>query len=96
MIVAHTASHYPETLSYSDAEITARYEQSPEDFDVVSFYLYSAKASDYAETNEDGTTAEPTEENKATAKAAAEAEAAAKAAAEAAEAPAEEAAPAEA
>ena len=73
MIVAHTASHYPETLSYSDAEITARYEQSPEDFDVVSFYLYSAKASDYAETNEDGTTAEPTEENKATAKAAAEA-----------------------
>lgn len=72
MIVVHTASHYPSSLSYTDAEIAARYEQSPEDFDVVSFYLYSAKASDYAETNEDGTTAEPTEENKAAAKADAE------------------------
>ncbi|MGN1306126.1 MAG: hypothetical protein ACI4V3_00470 [Faecousia sp.] len=73
MIVVHTASHYPESLSYTDAEITARYEQSPEDFDVVSFYLYSAKASDYAETNEDGTTADPTDEDKAEAKADAEA-----------------------
>ena len=72
MIVAHTASHYPDSLNYTDAEITARYEQSKEDFDVVSFYLYSAKASDYAEKNEDGTTADPTEENKAAAKAAAE------------------------
>lgn len=72
MVVVHTASHYPDSLSYTDAEIAARYEQSPEDFDVVSFYLYSAKASDYAETNEDGTTAEPTEENKAAAKADAE------------------------
>lgn len=72
MVVVHTASHYPESLNYTDAEITARYEQSKEDFDVVSFYLYSAKASDYAEKNEDGTTADPTEENKAAAKAAAE------------------------
>lgn len=72
MVVVHTASHYPDSLSYTDEEIAARYEQSPEDFDVVSFYLYSAKASDYAETNEDGTTAEPTEENKAAAKADAE------------------------
>lgn len=73
MIVVHTASHYPDSLSYTDAEITARYEQSPEDFDVVSFYLYTAKPSDYAETNADGTTAEPTKENKMAAKTDAEA-----------------------
>lgn len=73
MIVVHTASHYPDSLSYTDAEITARYEQSPEDFDVVSFYLYTAKPSDYAETNEDGTTAEPTKEDKMAAKTDAEA-----------------------
>lgn len=73
MIVVHTASHYPDSLSYTDAEISARYEQSPEDFDVVSFYLYTAKPSDYAETNEDGTTAEPTKENKTAAKTDAEA-----------------------
>lgn len=73
MIVVHTASHYPDSLSYTDAEITARYEQSPEDFDVVSFYLYTAKPSDYAETNADGTTAEPTKEDKMAAKTDAEA-----------------------
>lgn len=72
MVVVHTASHYPDTLQYTDEQITARYEESKEDFDVVSFYLYTTKASDYAAENEDGTTAEPTDEDAAKAKADAE------------------------
>lgn len=72
MIVVHTASHYPETLEYTDEQLAARYEESKENFDVVSFYLYTANASDYAAKNEDGTTADPTEEDTAKAKAAAE------------------------
>lgn len=68
MTVIHVASHYPETLKYTDEQIAARYEESPEDFDIVSFYLYTTKASDYAEKDEEGNTAEPTEENEAEAK----------------------------
>ena len=72
MVVVHTAAHYPTTLKYTDEEISARYEESKEDFDVVSFYLYTTKASDYAAENEDGTKADPTEEDAAKAKADAE------------------------
>ena len=68
MTVIHVASHYPETLRYTDAQIAARYEESPEDFDIVSFYLYTTKASDYAEKDEEGKAGEPTEANEAEAK----------------------------
>lgn len=72
MVLVHTASHYPGSLSYTDEEIATRYENSPEDFDVASFYLYSTRASDYVEADEHGTTPEPTDEDKASAKADAE------------------------
>lgn len=68
MTVIHVASHYPETLKYTDEQIAARYEESPENFDIVSFYLYTTKASDYAEKDEEGNAAEPTEANEAEAK----------------------------
>ena len=68
MIVSHTASHYPASLSYTEEEINARYEESKETFDVVSFYLYAARPSDYVTANEDGTKPEPTEKEKTEAK----------------------------
>lgn len=68
MIVSHTASHYPATLSYNEDEINARYEESKETFDIVSFYAYTARPSDYVEANEDGTKPEPAEKEKTEAK----------------------------
>lgn len=73
LTAAHTAEHYLESVEYTDEEITARYNESPEDFDVVTYYSYTVKASDFAETNEDGTTADVTDENRTSAKEAAEA-----------------------
>ncbi len=68
MIVSHTASHYPASLSYTEDEINARYEESKETFDIVSFYAYTARPSDYVEANEDGTKPEPAEKEKTQAK----------------------------
>lgn len=47
LTVINVASAYAAELTYSDAEITARYEQSPEDYDVVSYLVYTIKASDF-------------------------------------------------
>lgn len=70
--VNHTASHYAESLSYSEEERAARYEESPETFDAVTYYAYNVSASDFVEAAEDGTTPEATDAEKAEAKAAAE------------------------
>lgn len=72
MEVVHTASHYPNTLSYTDEERAARYEQSTEDFDVASFYYYNVTASDFVEADEDGKKAEATDAEKTKAREAAE------------------------
>lgn len=45
LTVTEVASHYPYTLEYSDAELAARYEQAPEEFDTVAFYYYTVSAS---------------------------------------------------
>lgn len=73
MEVTHIASHYPATITYGAEELSARYEESPEDFDAASFYAYSVAPSAFAETLEDGTKAEATDENAEQAKEAAEA-----------------------
>lgn len=73
LVAAHTAEHYLTSLEYTAEEISARYDESPESFDVVSYYCYTVKASEFAEKNEDGTTAEVTDENRESAKKAAEA-----------------------
>ncbi len=71
LTVAVTAEHYTASLRYTDEEISARYEESPENYDIATYYRYTVKASDFAEKNEDGTTAEVTDENRTAAKAAA-------------------------
>lgn len=65
LTVTQVASNYPYTLEYSDAEISARYDEAPEEFDTVAFYSYTVSASTVksdAETTTEGTTEEePTE-----------------------------------
>ncbi len=73
LVLTHTASHYLESLDYSAEEVSVRYEESPEDFDVAAFYYYTTKAADYVVEAEDGTTPEATEAEEAKAKEAAEA-----------------------
>ncbi len=74
------AGHYPQTLTYTDDEIAARYEESPETFDKATYYSYVVRASEYMESTTDEETgeksdesSEPTDENRAEAKKAAEA-----------------------
>lgn len=73
LVLTHTASHYVETLTYTDAEVEARYNESAEDFDVTSFYYYTVSAKDFVEAAEDGTTPDPTEAEEEKALASAEA-----------------------
>ncbi|MBQ3216317.1 MAG: hypothetical protein IJB35_00675 [Oscillospiraceae bacterium] len=68
MEVVHVAQHYPGTLSYSAEELNARYEESPESFDVASLYVYSTAAANYVEADEEGNTPEPSEAEEALAK----------------------------
>lgn len=70
--LSYTYSDYISSLEYTDAELSDRYAQDPTEFDYVSYQLYTAAASSFAGKNDDGTTAEITDENRASAKAAAE------------------------
>lgn len=62
--VTYLASDYISVLTYSQAEIDARYAESTEDFDVVSYLLYTVTTPDEEETTEETTeeTEETTEE----------------------------------
>lgn len=71
--VTHIATNYVQSLNYTESELDARYAESPESFDAVSYYCYRVNSSAFAEKNEDGTTAEVTKANRLAAKAAAEA-----------------------
>ena len=64
LTVMHVASHYPSGIRYSDEEIKARYDESPESFTVATYYLYSVSASSFVEADEDGNKADPTDEEK--------------------------------
>ncbi len=63
--VVLVAQHYTGP-AYSDEEIAARYNESPEDFDVATYYLYSISPdtlpTEPAPTDEEGEVTEPTEE----------------------------------
>ncbi len=70
------AGHYTQSLNYTDDEIAARYEESPETFDKATYYSYVVRASEYMESTTDeksDESSEPTDENRAEAKKAAEA-----------------------
>ncbi len=66
--LTHTASHYLESLDYTAEEVAARYEESPEEFDVAAFYYYSTTASDYVVTDEEGNTPDPSQAEEVKAK----------------------------
>lgn len=72
LTVNYVAEHYGSELTYSAEEISARYNESPEDYDVATYYLYTISGSSMVETAEDGTTPEVTDEDTAKAKQAAE------------------------
>lgn len=73
--LSQTYYNYPTYVrdNYSAEEVSARYDESPEDFDVVSFYSYSTTASDYVTTDDDGNKSDVTDENRTAAREAAEA-----------------------
>ncbi len=73
LTLTQTYSAYIASQTYSDSELADRYAQDPTEFDRVSYQLYTANASSYAEKDEDGNTKEVTDENRASAKADAEA-----------------------
>lgn len=64
LTVTHVASHYPSSITYSDEEIQARYDESPETFEVATYYLYTVTASSFVEADEDGNKADPTDAEK--------------------------------
>ena len=70
------ASEYASTLTYSDEEIEAKRAESPEDYNVATYYQYSVSASDFVEADEDGEKPDPTAAEEKKAKDAAEAMAA--------------------
>lgn len=76
LIATHIASYYPGTLTYTEEELSARYDEEPEAFDKATYYKYTVTASSFMETTTDeetGETLDPTDENRAEAKQAAEA-----------------------
>ena len=73
MVLTHTASHYVETLEYSNEEIDARYNENTQEFDVAAFYYYTVSPSDFLEADEEGNMPEATDAEKEKAKVSAEA-----------------------
>lgn len=67
------ASYYPNEVTYSSEELAARYEESPETYDVASYYYFKSSNTDFVEEDEEGNTPEPTTTETALAKEAAQA-----------------------
>ncbi|MBR6826342.1 MAG: hypothetical protein IKM59_07335 [Oscillospiraceae bacterium] len=82
--VSYVASDYASNYTFSAGDIDSKYTAAPADFDVVSYLLYTAKASDYLSTEE--ADEEPTETTTETGTETAETEAQAEANAKAKEA----------
>ena len=72
LTVNYIADHYSSELTFSSDEISARYNESPEDYDVATYYLYTVSGSSMVEAAEDGTKPEATSADTAKAKKAAE------------------------
>ena len=85
LTASYVATDYASNFMYSDAEIDAKYESAKDDFNVVTYMLYSANAENFEETEEGEEAAESTDTTTSTeeTKVSVEAVAAAKAAAEA-------------
>ena len=61
------AQAYRDSLVYSDEDIQAEYDANPQDYDLVDYTYISVDASPSEETDEEGNTVEPTEEETAAA-----------------------------
>lgn len=74
LTIAQYYNEFPNHVrdEYSDEEARAVYDEKPEDYDTVTFWLYTVKASDFATKSDDSKTAPITDENRETAKKAAE------------------------
>lgn len=74
LTIAQFYNEFPNHVrdEYSDEEAKAVYDEKPEDYDCVSFWLYTVKASDFATKSDDSKTAPITDENRESAKKAAE------------------------
>lgn len=70
--LANTYGYYAESLSYTEEELTARYNENAKEFGAASYLLYQISAADFAKKLADGTTEEITDEHRAKAKAAAD------------------------
>jgi len=68
LTVMHVASHYPSGLRYDADQIAARFEESPEDYTVATYYLYTVTASSFVEADEEGNKADPGDAEKKQAK----------------------------
>lgn len=64
LTVMHVASHYPSSLRYDADKIAARFDESPEDYTVATYYLYSVTAASFVEADEEGNTPDPTDAEK--------------------------------
>ncbi len=66
LTVTYTASEYISQLEYDAADVDVRYNESPEEFDVASYYLYSITVPSEEETAEGEEASEETTEEEAT------------------------------
>ena len=67
MTASYYALAYQDSLTYSDSDIQAEYDANPNDYDMVDYAYISIDAGPAEETDEDGNTVEPTEEETAAA-----------------------------
>lgn len=67
------ASGYASTLTYSAEELAAKKAETPETYEIATYYQFVVSASDFVVADEDGQKAEPTDAEVEQAKAAAEA-----------------------
>lgn len=64
LTVMNIAQHYPSSLRYDADKIAARFDESPEDYTVATYYLYSVSAASFVEADEEGNKADPTDKEK--------------------------------
>lgn len=64
LTVMNVAQHYASSLRYDADKIAARFDESPEDYTVATYYLYSVSAASFVEADEEGNKADPTDKEK--------------------------------
>lgn len=68
LTVMNVAQHYASSLRYDADKIAARFDESPEDYTVATYWLYTVSASSFVEADEEGNKADPGDAEKKQAK----------------------------